>query len=464
MASKKKKVVAFRKPFNINIGLVIFVVIFIYLIVEIVLSIKKITPSVYCVEHSYIDNNFYVTGIAIREERLVNATDSGYVSYYIRDGQRVGKNSTVYTVDETGSVYDYLSENATDSLKLGAEDYELVKKRIAMFRSSYSEDTYYNTYNFKYDLQNLVLNINNDLLIEQATSSDLNMAGTFKTIASEESGIVTYYQDGYENASADNIRADMFDVAKYEKISLKTGNIINAGSPVYKLICNDNWNIVAPISDAQADMLRDGEIVTIKIGSLNHEVDCNYTLIEQSDGKYINISLNKLMVNFADDRFLDVCIMIDSPTGLKIPNSAIVTATAYKVPLEYMTVGSNSKSAIYLNKRVLDEAGELSIEQISPTIYYRDDQFCYIAANSVNPSDVFVKENSEETVSVGTLSSTNLSGVYSANKGTAAFKIIELLNEKDDYCIVKEGLDYSISMYDYIILDGTAVTEGQIIY
>lgn len=464
MASKRKKVVAFRKPFNINIGLVIFVVIFVYLIVEIVLSLNKITPSVYCVEHSYIDNNFYVTGIAIRDEKLVNARDSGYVSYYIRDGQRVGKNSTVYTVDETGSVYDYLAENASDSLKLGEEDYALVKNRIAMFRSSYSEDTYYHTYNFKYDLQNLVLEINNDLLIEQATSSDLSLTGTFKTIASEESGIVTYYQDGYENASVDNIRADMFDASKYNKVSLKTGDIISSGSPVYKLICNDNWSIVAPVLDDQADMLREGEVVTIQIGSLNHEVDCNYTLIEQGDGKYINISLNKLMVNFADDRFLDICIMIESPTGLKIPNSAIVSANAYKVPLEYMSTGSNTRAAVYLNKRVLDETGELSIEQISPTIYYRDDEFCYISVNSVDPSDVFVKENSEQTISAGALSSTSLSGVYSANKGTAAFKIIELLNEKDDYCIVKEGLDYSISMYDYIILDGTEVTEGQIIY
>lgn len=464
MASKNKNVVAFRKPFNINIGLIIFVVIFAYLIIEIVLSLNKITPSVYCVEHSYIDNNFYVTGVAIRQEKLVNAIDSGYISYYIRDGERVGKNAIVYTVDETGSVYDYLAENASDSLKLGDEDYTLVKNRIAMFRSAYSDDAYYNTYNFKYDLQNLVLEINNDLLIEQATSSDLNSAGTFKTVSADESGIVTYYQDGYENASVDNIKAEMFDASKYDKISLKTGEIINSGSPVYKLICNDNWNIVAPLTSDQALLLKDGEVVTIKIGNLNYEVDCNYTLLEQSDGTYINIKINKLMVNFVDDRFLEVCIKIDSPKGLKIPKSAIVSATAYKVPLEYMTVGSNGKSAIYLNKRVLNENGELAVEQISPTIYYQDEEYCYISTNSVDPADVFVKENSDDTISAGVLSSTTLNGVYSANKGTAAFKIIEELNEKNDYCIVKEGLDYSISMYDYIILDSEDVTEGQIIY
>lgn len=464
MARKKNKVVAFKKPFNLNIGLIIFIVIFFYLIVEIVLSIKKVTPSVYCVESSYIDNNFYVTGIAIREEQLVNAVDSGYISYYIRDGERVGKNATVYTVDETGSVYDYLAENASESIQFSAEDYELVRNRIAMFRSSYSEDAFYNTYNFKYDLQSLVLEINNDLLIEQATSSDSGISGTFKTVASEESGIVTYYQDGYENASIDNIKAEMFDTSKYEKVSLKTGDIINTGSPVYKLITSDDWNIVAPLTEEQAELLKDGEVVTIQIGSLNHEVDCNYTLIEQSDGTYINIIVNKLMVNFAGDRFLDICIMVDSPTGLKLPNSAIVDLEVYKIPMEYMTAGANSTAVTALNRRVLDESGEISAETTSPTIYYKDDNYYYISMDSLEETDILVKDDSEETLAVSALSTSKLTGVFSANKGTAAFKIISILNEKDDYCIVEDGLDYSIALYDYILLDGSEVTEGQIIY
>ena len=464
MASKKKNIVQFRKPFNINIGLIIFVIIFVYLIAEIVTSIRKVTPSVYCVEHSYIDNNLYVTGIAIREEKLVNATDAGYVSYYIRDGERVGKNATVYTVDETGSVYDYLAENASDALQMGSEDYALIKNRIAMFRSSYSEDAYYNTYNFKYDLQNLVLEINNDLLIEQATSQDGTSVGTFKTIPAEESGIVTYYEDGYENATVDNIKSEMFDQTKYNKVSLKTGDIINAGSPVYKLVSSDDWNIIAPLTDDQAAQLRGGEVVTIQIGSLNHQIDCNYSLIEQADGVYINITINKLMVDFVDDRFLDVCIQIDSPQGLKIPNSAITSATAYKVPLDYLTTSATSKTATCLSRRVLDASGEVSAEQISPTIYAQDEKYCYISMDSLNEGDILVKDDSQDTLAVSSLKTTKLKGVYSANKGTAAFKKIEVLNEKDDYCIVKEGIEYSISMYDYIILDAADVKEGQIIY
>lgn len=464
MSNKKKKVVAFRRPLNINIGLVIFIVIFFYLIVEIVISVKKVTPSVYCVERSYIDNNFYVTGIAIRQERLINATDSGYVSYYIRDGERVGKNATVYTIDETGSIYDHLSQAGGDNISLSQKDYELLKNRITMFRSGYSEDNYYNTYNFKYDLQNLALEINNDLLLKTASESDLDLAGTFKKVLSEDSGIVTYYQDGYENASVDNIKAEMFDSSKYEKKSLKTGDIISSGSPVYKIIGSDEWNIVAPLTEEQAVALQEGTVVKIKIGSLNHEVDCNYTLITQNDGIYINIAVNKLMVNFADDRFLDICIMMDSPKGLKIPNSSITNIEAYMVPLDYLTSGSNNTNRIYLNKRVLNEAGEISIEQVSPNIYFQDENYCYIAKNSVDASDLYVKPDSEETISLGSLQTKTLTGVFSANKGTAAFKIIEQLNQKDDYCIVRDGLDYSISLYDYILLDSTEVTEGQIIY
>ena len=264
--------------------------------------------------------------------------------------------------------------------------------------------------------------------------------------------------------TVDNIKKDLFDKSKYDKVSLKTGDIVSSGSPVYKIMDNDEWNIVAPLSEEQAEMLREGTVVTIKIGSLDYEVDCNYTLMEQADGTYINIAINKLMANFVDDRFLEVCILIDSPSGLKLPKSALCELDTYAVPLAYLTAGSNDSANIYLNRRVLDEAGELSIEQVAPVIYFKDDTYCYIDKNSVDAGDVFVKPDSDETVAVSSLSSKSLTGVYSANKGTAAFRVVSILNEKDDYCIVGSGVDYSISPFDYIILDSRDVQEGQIIY
>lgn len=464
MAKKNKNVVKFRRPFYLNIGFVIFAVLLFYLIIEIVISIKHVKPSVYCVESSYIDNNFYVTGIAVRKETLVNAVSSGYVSYYIRDGERVGKNATVYTIDETGSVYDYLAETAGDSIKLAVEDYETIKKRITMFRSTYSSDNFDSVYNFKGDLQNLMLEVTNELLIEQATSNGNDLANTFKSVPSDMSGIVTYYQDGFESYTVDAVNQSTFQSGNYDKVSLKSGDIINAGSPVYKIVESDDWNIVAPLTENQVELLKEETVVTITIDNLNHEVDCNFELLSKSDGTYINIILNKLMVDFVDDRFLEVCIKVDSPTGLKIPNSAVVDINAYQIPISYLTAGSNSSTAKYLNKRVLDENGELSVVQISPNIYGMDEEYCYIDMQSLEPGDIIVAPNSTDTLSTNQLSTKPLTGVFSANKGTAQFKQVEIINKKDDFCIVKDHVDNSITLYDYILLDGESASEGQIIY
>ncbi len=464
MARKNKKVVKYRKPFDLNIGFVFMAVLLAYLVIEIIISIKDVKPAIYCVESSYIDNNFYVTGIALRNETLVNSSTSGYISYYIRDGERVGKNATVYTVDETGSLYDYLVETAGDSIKLTDEDYETIQKRIMMFRATYSADEFSGVYGFKDDLQNLMLEVTNELLIEQATANGTDITNTFRSVPSEMSGVVTYYQDGFENYSIDAVTANAFNTSTYEKKSLKSGEIINAGSPVYKVIGSDDWNIVAPLTPEQVQLLAEKEVVTITIDNLNHEVDCNFELLTKSDGTYINIILNKMMVDFIDDRFLEVCIKINSPTGLKLPNAAVVDVNAYQIPKSYFGAGVNDKNQIYLNKVVLGEDGKITYENIKTVIYASDEEYHYINMNALEPGDVIALPNSQETISTSQMMTKSFTGVYTANKGTAAFKVVEIINQKDDFCIVKDNLDKSITLYDYILLDVEDVTEGQVIY
>lgn len=57
-----------------------------------------------------------------------------------------------------------------------------------------------------------------------------------------------------------------------------------------------------------------------------------------------------------------------------------------------------------------------------------------------------------------------LKGVYCINKGYAVFRQISILCENDDYYIVKEGIPYGLSNYDHIILDGSMVTEEEVVF
>ena len=44
------------------------------------------------------------------------------------------------------------------------------------------------------------------------------------------------------------------------------------------------------------------------------------------------------------------------------------------------------------------------------------------------------------------------------------FRRIEVLYENEEYCIVKNGTQYGLSVYDHIALDGKTAVEQKIIY
>ncbi len=57
----------------------------------------------------------------------------------------------------------------------------------------------------------------------------------------------------------------------------------------------------------------------------------------------------------------------------------------------------------------------------------------------------------------------SLQGVYNINKGYAVFRIIDVLYQNEEYTIIARGTSYGLSQYDHIALDGSLVTEHEII-
>ena len=75
---------------------------------------------------------------------------------------------------------------------------------------------------------------------------------------------------------------------------------------------------------------------------------------------------------------------------------------------------------------------------------------------------VLKKPSSDETYTIGETEA--LKGVYNINKGYAMFRLIDILYEYGDYCIVSDKTDYGVTLYDHIILNGSSVKENDIIY
>lgn len=455
----------YSNEFKINIGTIIFIIIFIYVFIRIIMSMQKESLSIYEVQNSYIDTNISTTALIVREEKLVNAESSGYVSYYVRDGEKIGKNKIIYTVDETGSVYEKLKDTDADALSMSEDALTEVRTRISTFENYFDYSNYSDLYNFRYDIENAVLELTNEALIEQLTSldDDTTNISTYKKVATTEAGIITYYEDGYEDFNINKFKASDIDKSNYKKKTLKTGEIINAGEPVYKLVTSENWYLIAPVSEKEAKSLKDKEKVQINIHNSSKNISCSFRLTTEDDKNFIILSLNQQMVNYINERYIDIVILMDQNNGLKIPNTSITEKTVYKIPVSYLSKGSDSTEKQFLNIKKLDDKGEVTIKQVQAAIYKSDDKFCYVDPNDFSAEDILVNTDSDETLALSQADTSKLQGVFCVNQGVAAFRYIDILYQDDEYTIVKTDVDYSIAWYDRIVLNQSMVEENQII-
>ena len=100
--NRSNKIVKYRRPLRINIGMVIFAVIFVYIIICIFMYFTQKHIEAHQVTMGSLSSNNIYKGIALRDEEIVNAEKAGYVNYYTREGERVGVGNLVYTLDESG--------------------------------------------------------------------------------------------------------------------------------------------------------------------------------------------------------------------------------------------------------------------------------------------------------------------------------------------------------------------------
>ena len=451
--------------FRLNMGTIIFGVIFIYLLIHVIISLQVERLSIYEVQNSYIDTNINTTALIVREEKLVNADSSGYVSYYVRDGEKIGKNKTVYTIDETGSVYDKLKDAESDELVMSDDALTEVRTRIATYENYFDYSDFSELYNFKYDIENAVLELTNEALIDQLTALDDNATSvaTYKKVHTKDAGIITYYKDGYEDFNTKSFKASEVDKSTYKKTTLKTGKIINSGEPVYKLITSENWSLVAPITKEEYKRLKEKNTIDININNSSKDITCKFELKQQSDKYFAIISLNQQMVNYINERYIDIVIRMEQNNGLKIPNTSITQKKVYKIPVSYLSYGSDSSEKEFFNVKILDEKGEVTVKQINPDIYITDDKYCYVDPNDFSSDDVIINTETNKTIALAEADTTKIDGVYCVNQGIASFRYIDIMFQDDEYTIVKSDVSYSISWYDRIVLNQSTVKENQII-
>lgn len=403
-------------------------------------------------------------GIALRDEIIVTSEYSGYVNYYAKEGEKVGSGGVVCSVDETGQLQDLMNKEATDGVAvLSDSDISEIKNDIVDFSTSFDSRNFQTAYDFKYAIEGSVMKFaNNNLLQSLENLENSGSAGLINFCRSPESGIVIYSIDGYEDYNSADVDEEWFKKENYEKTQLINNELVSTGDTLYKLSDNENWSIIIPVERKRAEELLAEEYVKVRFLKNRYESWGRVEMIEGKDGKtYIQLFFTNSMVSFCTDRFIDVELITDVESGLKVPNSSIITKEFFLIPEDYVTKGGNNNSDVVL-REVYAEDGSKGVETVPVTIYSLNNGEYYIDDDVLRIGDRIIKPDSVSDYTISKVA--ELTGVYNINKGYADFKQIQVLNQNDEYSIIKSNTDYGLVAYDYIALDANSVETDEFIY
>lgn len=479
------------KLLTFNISTIMFGALLLYMIITVVLYATSSHVTTYQVTTGPLTKNPVCTALALHSEEVITAENSGYIEYYATEGMQVRKDGSVYSISN--------EQQENTAVALSDEQMEEVRSSAEQFSYAYNSNNFYDTYSYKYQVRGTILQAakaetsqatqtsedsqtasseegeNTDSVAGSAVTGNSISIGNQDVYTAPEAGIVVYSTDGYENKTADSLVEEDFNQMAYQKENLITGNEIQTGDSVYKLITSENWTLMVPLTDQMAAALAGRESIQVKFVKDGESQNGSLSIVNIGSQKVAKIELINGMTRYAGDRFLEVELVINTQSGLKIPVSSIVEKEFYTVPLDFLTQGDNGDTQGFLKQ--IGSGDSSSSEFIDATIYRQVDAqgneitentqdtsggLCYVDKDTLNEGDILIKPDSGETFTVGQVD--NLQGAYNINQGYAVFRQIKILDQNEEYCIVEEGTSYGLRAFDYIARDGSTVSEEEILY
>ena len=408
-------------------------------------------------------NNTY-RGVIIRDETVVYSQSAGYANYYAREGERVAKNALVYIVDETGRFSEDLEAAAMGENRLTERELTEFRDEIINFVHEFDSTNYDNTYDIKYSLKNTVLKLANKSMLENISSLSGTSGVNINYFYAPATGIVSYWTDGYEELTAQDVTSDVFENKnKYEKKQMLNNSLMASGDAAYKICTSEKWSLVIPVEAARGAQLVEEGYIKVRFLKNQYESWAEVKLLTNADGNtYLKLDFNNSMITFINDRFIDVELIVEDETGLKIPVSSIVQKEFFLIPESFVIPGGNNGGESIMRQCYLED-GTISSEIIEVEVYNFDSESkeYYLDSTFLNAGDVLYKLDGQETYTVSKRAS--LTGVYNMNKGYADFKQIIILYQNDEYAIVKSNTKYGLNVYDYIVLNAESVSDDQFI-
>lgn len=462
---RNKKVVKMKRRPRLAAGLVLtcFSACLLVLFIQ---SLAKEHISIYEVTETEIADDEIIRGIVIRDESLVSTKKKGYINYYVGDGVKIGANTVVYSIDETGQFADGLSVLETEDISLSEEDTREIRSDIASFRNNFDLSEYGNVMNFKYNIDNTLLKMTTVSLLEQLDKIMKKKKGSssLQLVKASKPGIISFCSDGLEDLSIDGITKDTFNNMTDNWKQLRSTGAVEAGQAVYKLVNSEKWSVVLPLTDKQYKKVSDKVTIPVKFKKDGLKVTAGISTFIIDSSYYAKLDFDKYMIRYLDNRYLDIEIEFNSADGLKIPVSSVLKKKFYIIPKDYITKGGEEGSDGVMVLTYKKDGTKETTFKAAGVYYETKNGDVYIDASLFAAGTTIIQGTSEGTKSMKLAKTAKLDGVYNCNRGFCEFRRVEKLYSNNEYVIVSKDTAYGLSTYDHIILNPGMINEDDIIY
>ncbi len=435
---------------HINIGMIICFIFILYFVVYFLGFILNRNDDLFEVTSASTESSFdsQYTALAIRSETVVTTPAAGYVSFYVGDKTPVYVGESTYLIDKNGELSSKLKTAATTQAILNENDYDEIAESLNEFKQSYSDSDFYTTYQFRYQIDSQILeSINSNVF----ANNTVYYSGSYSAYNSELAGIAVHYTDGFESCTLDNFDASCFRKNDYIKNIIRSNDYVAAGDAVYKVITSEDWYLVIQVSDP--NIFQDFDEVTIKFLKDDVTIDADFELTTRNGNYYGIITLDKYMVRYASDRYIQISFEDDTESGLMIPKTSVTSKSYYVIPREYKTK-SGTNSTGFLVKSVMSDGTE-SAQFCNVDILKETDTFCYISMDNgvIGSGDVLLREDSDYEFEIGMTDS--IQGVYSYDTNTrvTSFRFVDITGENGNYYIISDNTNNGLIMYDQVYVD-----------
>ena len=451
----KKKVVSFEKKSRfgwLNIGTGIFVAILIYMIIYLFAYLSRDRTVSFEVTRGTISGNYRYTALALKDETVIPAAYTGKVTYYARNGAKAGTGLTVCSIDEKGS-----GEALTYAASLTDEDYEQLRNNAAGFTSNFSDSAFRQVYDFKADVLGYLLQS------AQSTSYEPS-SGLINLVTAPSSGFVVYSVDGMEDLTEDQITRECFNRNQYKASRLSSDGRVKAGDSLFKLVSGERWYLYFPVSRDLATKLMDRTSVRFRFLRDDTTFSAPFTVMELNGDYYGRISLNNSLYRYVGERYLDIELLMDSKTGLKVPRSAVTERTFYGIPEEYAIPNPDSASEVTLIKESFSRDGQSTTQYVTAPVYGRQDGVYLVDLDLLEPGDYVLMDGTAKKRKITEKDRITIQGVYNMNKGFAQFRQVTIVDANENFCIVEPRSIYGLAAHDFIVLDASGVSSDEILH